>query len=795
MSQAQCTAEVEAWLVRNNFTEPQRAHLLQQVDALSDFSEAVDEDIPAITAGWSSLARSKLRRCVAKLCAERGWECKLAAAAPAPAPAAPTAEITPAPSPPPQRPIPRGRPPKKQRKADTSGDAALARQLAAAESPRRAQPPKKKRPAAKPAPRPKKKAKPPAQPDDDATAGDAELARRLSLGLPVRSASGAVSMAVWDVPAAALPSRRRSSGADERHRRIEARVRSKILPYRGARIKFATPNPKQSLASEHGKKSKRRYDAYMGATTVGEFLSCGGRPADLCYDVERGYCEVTDARWAAAVAEEAKDDEAEEGAGAARLRDERWAARYDEVCWAREGDVWWPGVVMDPAAIAGAAAARARREQGQRYAVYNFGVDSAEQFSFAAPQNLVGWAEGLRAGHGAPRGGKYGRLLPQAVAEAEAELSRQEGAEEGAGPLPMPAGGWPGAPDDDAEVDAAAPAEAAAPTDGGDDAEVDEVDDFVISARAAPAPAPARAPRPPAVAAPRPPARARARPSSPRASSIVDGLVDRGVRVKRTGKPRTTQRAAAIERATTAREYVDRGGRKQDLLYDLKNDYFRVVREEDVPDGLAWLPPGVVFDREVRDAGGRWNSSKSSPYHATVVWCRWLPDFELRDAAGGVSRGAWQVQWKHRGSRTVSHVPKEDVRVRAAAPAPAAVPNHALLVGATAPTPAPAPVPPRPRAPPPAAAVVDLTQDDAAPPAPAPARARSPRAQTLGPCRPGVEGPKSIFTAPTGPRRAPAPAPAPAAALPPLPPFDPLATAPAPAAPAADDDDWRRRML
>ena len=83
MSQADCTAEVEAWLVRNNFTEPQRAHLLQQVDALSDFSEAVDEDIPAITAGWSSLARSKLRRCVAKLCAERGWECKLAAAAPA----------------------------------------------------------------------------------------------------------------------------------------------------------------------------------------------------------------------------------------------------------------------------------------------------------------------------------------------------------------------------------------------------------------------------------------------------------------------------------------------------------------------------------------------------------------------------------------------------------------------------------------------------------------------------------------------------------------------------------------
>ena len=96
MSQADCTAEVEAWLVRNNFTEPQRAHLLQQVDALSDFSEAVDEDIPAITAGWSSLARSKLRRCVTKLCGERGWECKLAAAAPAPAPVAAPAAPPPA---------------------------------------------------------------------------------------------------------------------------------------------------------------------------------------------------------------------------------------------------------------------------------------------------------------------------------------------------------------------------------------------------------------------------------------------------------------------------------------------------------------------------------------------------------------------------------------------------------------------------------------------------------------------------------------------------------------------------
>ena len=103
------------------------------------------------------------------------------------------------------------------------------------------------------------------------------------------------------------------------------------------------------------------------------------------------------------------------------LAAERWAARYDEVCWAREGDVWWPGVVMDPAAIAGAAAARARREQGQRYAVYNFGVDDGERFSFAAPGNLVGWAEGLRAGHGAPRGGC---LLYTSPSPRDATLSR-----------------------------------------------------------------------------------------------------------------------------------------------------------------------------------------------------------------------------------------------------------------------------------------------------------------------------------------------------------------------------------
>lgn len=40
------------------------------------------------------------------------------------------------------------------------------------------------------------------------------------------------------------------------------------------------------------------------------------------------------------------------------------------------------------------------------------------------------------------------------------------------------------------------------------------------------------------------------------------------------------------------------------------------------------------------------------------------------------------------------------------------------------------------------------------PPAPPPAPARAPRSQNLGPCRPGAQGPKSLFVPPAGPRRA-----------------------------------------
>ena len=60
-------------------------------------------------------------------------------------------------------------------------------------------------------------------------------------------------------------------------------------------------------------------------------------------------------------------------------------------------------------------------------------------------------------------------------------------------------------------------------------------------------------------------------------------------------------------------------------------------------------------------------------------------------------------------------------------------------------------------APAPALAAATPAPEETAVPAPAPAapkRARPSLAERLGPCRPGVQGAKSIFTAPTGPRRA-----------------------------------------
>ena len=95
-----------------------------------------------------------------------------------------------------------------------------------------------------------------------------------------------------------------------------------------------------------------------------------------------------------------------------------------------------------------------------------------------------------------------------------------------------------------------------------------------------PAPRPPRAAPTPAAAPEKKPAAKKPRPAptedKPPAAHDVDALIARNAPIVRTEKPRSTQRAAAIEAATTAREYIDSGGKKQDLLYDLKSDYFRV---------------------------------------------------------------------------------------------------------------------------------------------------------------------------------------------------------------------------
>ena len=57
----------------------------------------------------------------------------------------------------------------------------------------------------------------------------------------------------------------------------------------------------------------------------------------------------------------------------------------------------------------------------------------------------------------------------------------------------------------------------------------------------------------------------------------VDALVARNAPIARTEKPRQrVKRPASVEAATTAREYLEGGGKKPDLKYDLKGGYFRV---------------------------------------------------------------------------------------------------------------------------------------------------------------------------------------------------------------------------
>jgi len=773
---AELKAEVEAWLVRRNFPDTQCADVLNNVDSLHDLTAAADEDIAELVAEgldsavWSTLAKKRFTRCVSKLRSGGEPPAPPVPAPPVPAPpaAAPLlprgAEVTP-----PRDQSPDARPQSTTHAApDTSGDAALARRLGAAASPRRRE--KKQRPAAARAPKGAKKQKrarppppPPPEPVGASTDGDAELARRVALGLRGSTAGSSISPAGWDAPAWAAPASRprprpRGGASKNREDTINRRVRAMLWHKPAARLDFLSPNPKKPASSSSGAKSAARYDTYLGATTVAAFHASRGTVRDLVYDICRGWCTVHDVLWAHLAAAEAAPAayvyDAASGvtrapgapptplmlSGGRRaptkvppdarraLAAERWAARYDEVLWVKEAaGGWWPGRVMAPDGVAEPVAGRARREHLKRYVVLNFGVEESERFSFVEPAQLMRWAAGLAKGYDTlrPAQQRYAALRPGAVAAAEYYRSEQEDADaEDAAPLPMPWLHRDGAPEED------------------------EVDDFVITARAgpgaaaAPAPAPAvAAPRPPAVNVPRPPAvkvprpapaPAARRPRSPRASD-VDAVIERDARIERTAKPRPNHtRDAALEVAATARAYLQRGTRS-DLRCDLMNDYFRVV---DVPQGCGDAPAGAVFDREARGESGTWWPPSRSGGRCVVLWCRWLPAFQLRDGAG-VTTGAWQVQWKQGGSRTVSHVAAGDVRVFRGGAAPAARPDHALLVGAALAAPVPAPPPAHTAAPAPA----DSDTDDG-----------------------------DLRVAP-GTRPAPAPAP--------LPPFDPLETAPA----------------
>ena len=75
----------------------------------------------------------------------------------------------------------------------------------------------------------------------------------------------------------------------------------------------------------------------------------------------------------------------------------------------------------------------------------------------------------------------------------------------------------------------------------------------------------------------------------------VDALVARNAPIARTEKPRQrVKRPASVEAATTAREYLEGGGKKPDLKYDLKGGYFRVreaAEEASAPTKKRGRPP------------------------------------------------------------------------------------------------------------------------------------------------------------------------------------------------------------
>jgi hypothetical protein len=55
-------------------------------------------------------------------------------------------------------------------------------------------------------------------------------------------------------------------------------------------LSFVKPNPKRSQS-----KSRSRYDAYMGSTSIAEFIMSGGSWADLVFDEAKGHCTVGNA--------------------------------------------------------------------------------------------------------------------------------------------------------------------------------------------------------------------------------------------------------------------------------------------------------------------------------------------------------------------------------------------------------------------------------------------------------------------------------------------------------------------
>ena len=69
----------------------------------------------------------------------------------------------------------------------------------------------------------------------------------------------------------------------------------------------------------------------------------------------------------------------------------------------------------------------------------------------------------------------------------------------------------------------------------------------------------------------------------------------RNAPIERTDKPRQrVTRPESVETATTAREYLEGGGTKRDLRYDLKGGYFRVVAAEAAPaEGAAPASPAA----------------------------------------------------------------------------------------------------------------------------------------------------------------------------------------------------------